>query len=292
MLAIIAATAGTATAAFTITGLNVRNGTLTGIDFRDRTLAGTDFPIVRFGAKGITGATGETGSPGAAGSRGLAGPAGVNGTHALRQFTFSYRDADARFNSIQNENTSALPWYVRGQSVDGFKSPEFLDNSARVMTDSGNASNAGGALVVPRASDVVLTATISIAHRGDARCSNGAATSTMTDPGNNLMSCTSPSTVTASEADDVNVHTRAECWAEYGNADGSAFTPIGVPVYVSASSTYRLVNVPVTAGVTVQPGTYNFRTYCRSADRTADAQHNDWEFVHANMSVLVATDRS
>ena len=91
VVAIVVATAGSATAAGMITGNQIRNdtitssdvrdGALTSRDVRDRSLLAKDFRPGQLpqGPRGLTGATGPSGPAGAAGPRGGAGAAGRDG---------------------------------------------------------------------------------------------------------------------------------------------------------------------------------------------------------------------
>ncbi|HZO60165.1 MAG TPA: hypothetical protein VFB51_10775 [Solirubrobacterales bacterium] len=109
-LALFAALGGSAYAAVTVTGANVKDGTITGKDVKNRSLstgklsasalssltgkpgpagpqgdkgapgpAGATGPAGPTGPKGETGATGPAGPEGPQGSRGLQGPSGVSG---------------------------------------------------------------------------------------------------------------------------------------------------------------------------------------------------------------------
>lgn len=83
---------GTAYAAATVTGSNVKDGTITGKDIKDRSLGTEDLsaravssltgrpgPAGPAGPAGANGAKGEKGDRGPAGPNGLAGPAGPRG---------------------------------------------------------------------------------------------------------------------------------------------------------------------------------------------------------------------
>jgi len=272
----------------TYSGASIVNNTLTGSQVKNRSLATSDLGFGRVGAAGAAGPQGATGLVGDRGPTGLQGTKGEAGADAARQFSYSYRDTAGRFSSITNPNSGSEAWWLRS-SVSAYTSPNFITASGLTMTDLGQAQNSGGVLNLTRTSDVTVNATITLLHRGDPRCADGTGATQMDDPENACGGFMGPS-VTASEADDVNTFTRAECWTMYANANGSSATRIGESVYVSGSFTEQLVNVPVTAGITLQPGSYTFRTTCRLADRTPRAQLDDWEFVHANMSVLAAAD--
>jgi hypothetical protein len=94
LVALTISLGGTAYAAVTITGKNVRNSSLTGADVRNNTLTSGDVrngSLLRrdfkagelqggaTGARGPTGATGATGAPGAAGTPGPPGPTAAYG---------------------------------------------------------------------------------------------------------------------------------------------------------------------------------------------------------------------
>ena len=110
-LALFATLGGSAYAAVTVTGNNIKDGTITGKDVKNRTLGtnklspnalsslagqpgptgpqgekGANGPAGPAGPKGETGATGPAGPEGPQGSRGLQGPSGVSG--------WEYRVAD------------------------------------------------------------------------------------------------------------------------------------------------------------------------------------------------------
>ncbi len=78
--AVLALTAGTATAAKLITGKDVKNGSLTGKDIKNKSLGVSDLSSnARASLRGQTGATGAAGLPGAAGAAGAKGEAGLMG---------------------------------------------------------------------------------------------------------------------------------------------------------------------------------------------------------------------
>ena len=97
ILGVVAAAAGTATAATLITGKDVRNNSLTGVDIRSGSLTGSDIRNssltgvdIRDGSIGfadlaaaaksnLKGDTGARGRQGAAGARGAQGPRGATG---------------------------------------------------------------------------------------------------------------------------------------------------------------------------------------------------------------------
>lgn len=74
MLALFVALGGSAYAALTVTGKNVKDGSLTGADVKDRSLAPADF------SGSVVGPQGPQGVPGAKGDTGPQGPAGTVGT--------------------------------------------------------------------------------------------------------------------------------------------------------------------------------------------------------------------
>ena len=91
-LALFAALGGSAYAATTITGKNIKDGTITGMDVKNRslgteklsaaalgTLAGERNPTGAQGPKGNPGPTGPPGNPGPTGPHGTPGPAGPQG---------------------------------------------------------------------------------------------------------------------------------------------------------------------------------------------------------------------
>lgn len=81
-IAVVAATAGSATAASLITGKQVKNGSLTGADIKNRSLTARDFKSAASlrGKQGASGPAGPKGDAGPQGERGTAGgPAGPQG---------------------------------------------------------------------------------------------------------------------------------------------------------------------------------------------------------------------
>ena len=91
-LALFAALGGSAYAAATITGANIKNGTVTGKDVKNRSLgtnklstkavsslAGQRGPAGPQGLAGPQGKTGPKGDPGPVGPQGPAGPSGISG---------------------------------------------------------------------------------------------------------------------------------------------------------------------------------------------------------------------
>lgn len=311
VLAVVSTTAGTAVAAKLQTkarpattlrsGADVSDSTITGADVKNKALASTDFQAKRVGAAGTAGTrgaagpvgpVGEPGATGADGPKGSQGPVGPVGVDAVRQFSYSYREAGGRFRFTINPNSVSNPWYLRN-AISPTLSPVFITGAGTIMTDLAQADGSGGVLNLTRANTVTVAATISLVHRGDINCTESRAIN-MDAPTTPLQTCgvgdgVSPAnTPTAVESDDVAIHTRAECWVMYANADGTAPARIGESVYVSDGVAERIVDVPVTAGTTLQPGSYTFRTMCRIPDRASQATLNDWEFVQANMSVLAA----
>ena len=126
-LALFAALGGSAYAAVTVTGKNVKDGTITGKDVKNRSLgtaklspsavasltgkpgpagpqgekgapgpAGPTGPVGATGPKGETGAIGPLGPQGPQGSRGLQGPSGISG------WTYVTKAARIRPNSHAN----------------------------------------------------------------------------------------------------------------------------------------------------------------------------------------------
>ncbi len=80
VVAILAVTGGTATAAKLITGKNVKNESLTGKDIKNGSLGAKELSsAARASLKGQTGATGQTGAAGAPGAKGDAGAKGDKG---------------------------------------------------------------------------------------------------------------------------------------------------------------------------------------------------------------------
>ena len=272
----------------TYDGRSLLANTLTTLDVRNRSITAADLRMAK-GARGPEGAPGAQGPTGETGPTGNRGDKGVTGRDAARQFSYSYRES-GRYSSTVNPNSDTMPWFLRN-SISGYVSPVFVTSSGVVMTDLGQAQNSGGVLNLTRTSDLTVVATITLAHRGDVRCADGTAAINLDNPQSSSQTCGSyMNGPTPTEADDVNTMTRAECWAQFADANGSSPARIGESVYVTGESTYQLVNIPVTAGTTLPPGSYTFRTMCRLADRTSNAQRDDWEFVHANMSVLATAE--
>jgi hypothetical protein len=88
-LALFAALGGSAYAAVTVTGRNIKDGTITSKDVKNRTLGTNKLSTTAMsslagqrgpaGPQGETGATGAKGEPGPAGPKGETGPAGPQG---------------------------------------------------------------------------------------------------------------------------------------------------------------------------------------------------------------------
>jgi Collagen triple helix repeat (20 copies) len=106
-LALFAALGGSAYAAVTVTGANIKDGTVTGKDVKNRSLgtgklstkavsslagqrgpAGPQGPKGNPGEPGPTGPTGPKGETGAAGPQGPAGPGGISGLEYKREGPF------------------------------------------------------------------------------------------------------------------------------------------------------------------------------------------------------------
>jgi hypothetical protein len=79
ILALLAATAGSATAAAErlITGRQIKNGSVTGADIKNKSLTASD---IRGAIRGARGAPGREGPPGPAGAQGAQGPKGDPGS--------------------------------------------------------------------------------------------------------------------------------------------------------------------------------------------------------------------
>ena len=92
-LALFIALGGTAYAAVTVTGKNVKNGSLTGADVKNNSLTGSDVKglgpadftagVLPAGAQGPAGAKGDTGAAGANGTNGADGADGAPGISGL-----------------------------------------------------------------------------------------------------------------------------------------------------------------------------------------------------------------
>lgn len=89
-LALFAALGGTAYAAVTVTGKNVKDGTITGKDVKNRSLGPAELSAGALGSlagprglQGLPGAKGDTGDQGPAGERGPAGPVGLIGAKGI-----------------------------------------------------------------------------------------------------------------------------------------------------------------------------------------------------------------
>ena len=79
-LALFAALGGSAYAAVTVTGKNIRDGTVTGRDVKDRSLGTKELSATALGSlAGQSGPAGPQGPKGEAGERGSAGPTGETG---------------------------------------------------------------------------------------------------------------------------------------------------------------------------------------------------------------------
>ena len=85
-LALFAALGGSAYAAVTVTGTNIKDGTVTGRDVRNRSLGANELTpkalrslTARSGSQGAAGPKGDTGPKGDPGARGPAGPRGSAG---------------------------------------------------------------------------------------------------------------------------------------------------------------------------------------------------------------------
>lgn len=110
-LALFAALGGSAYAAGTITGKNIKDGTITGMDVKNRSLgaeklssaaltalanargpAGTQGPNGAAGPTGATGPTGPRGATGSAGPQGPAGPAGPAGPSGIGGWEYRVSD--------------------------------------------------------------------------------------------------------------------------------------------------------------------------------------------------------
>jgi hypothetical protein len=78
LVALFVAVGGTAYAAATVTGRDIRNGTVTTADIKNRSLKAVDFRrgTIRRGARGATGPGGPIGPVGPRGLTGATGPAG------------------------------------------------------------------------------------------------------------------------------------------------------------------------------------------------------------------------
>jgi hypothetical protein len=85
LLALVVALGGTAYAALTITGRNVKNGSLTGADVKNRSLHAVDLAADArvAGPAGPVGPAGNAGATGAAGTNGTNGTNGANGARGV-----------------------------------------------------------------------------------------------------------------------------------------------------------------------------------------------------------------
>ena len=99
IVAIVIATAGTATAAGLITSAEIKNNTVTGADIRDNTVASKDVRNHSLVANDFrrgqlpTGPRGLTGAAGPTGPTGPAGPAGAAGRDGVVRLEYPHNDA-------------------------------------------------------------------------------------------------------------------------------------------------------------------------------------------------------
>jgi hypothetical protein len=162
-LALFAALGGTAYAAVTVTGKNIKDGTVTGRDVKNRSLGtsklsatavgsltgdrgpagpegppgpqglkgdqGPDGPIGQTGAKGDTGATGDTGPAGQGGPSGPVGPVGPQGPKGVSGW--EYKTAGMYIPAGQQRGWSV---YCDGKkALGGGVSSETLTNSTKIF---------------------------------------------------------------------------------------------------------------------------------------------------------------
>ena len=111
-LALFAALGGSAYAAVTVTGKNIKDGTITGRDVKNRSLGtnklSTKTVSSLAGQRGPAGPKGEKGEQGPAGPRGATGPQGPKGDQGLKGEQGEPGTPATRLFAVVNGGTGAL----------------------------------------------------------------------------------------------------------------------------------------------------------------------------------------
>lgn len=120
LVALVSSLAGTAFAAVTVSGVNIKNGTVTGIDVRNGSITTIDLSTAtRRALKGSTGATGAQGADGAQGPAGPQGPAGARGPEGPVGATGPQGPAGPTASAFsRNDVTSALDTFFASWMAD------------------------------------------------------------------------------------------------------------------------------------------------------------------------------
>jgi hypothetical protein len=299
-IALFVTLGGTAFAAITITGRNIKDSTLTAADFKAGTLALADLSAsAKASLVGAQGATGRTGSTGSTGARGGVGSQGPRGSAAYLTSAFAFRDTGV-FTSRQD---ALIPNENSGGASRAWDDPNYADlvgtpgSNAQLKTD-GNYHR----LDLGQSESVALALTGMSA--GDATKSTDQLLNVSFD-GGYLLATATVTLLHRANGEDLStnsggtvLHGRAECALYYGTSTNPALltTRIGVPVQVSAGEgglNHELVQVSLTgnagtAAATIPAGgQYNVTVKCRDVDATGNASPQ-WQVASGNLTAMVS----
>jgi hypothetical protein len=145
-LALLCLGVGTAWAAGSITGADIKDNSITGKDVRNRSLTPADF---KGSVRGAAGATGPQGPQGAQGPPGPAGTQGPAGPSALSTLTAHYGQVTVAANDVDGGTLSCPAgqrvvsggFYVDGSDVEVFLS-EASDNRTGWVVAADNSDSA------------------------------------------------------------------------------------------------------------------------------------------------------
>ena len=248
VLAIICAFGGTAWAAATLTGANIRNSSLTHKDFKNEFLSTTDMDVGSRTTLREKGSTGPAGPKGATGDTGNKGTTGDKGTPAKNAFAWAYNVQQTMLPAMTSSNEDPDDWFPTQAGTGEWTNPDAGFGGVRLELAAGKND---GLLVLERESDVVASAHITGWH------------------------------------EDAAVHSRLECRLRITNISTNQQATIGQPVLVSTKEFRHVTDVGLVGGIRRAAGSFEVKVECRDLD-LASTGYDKWFIVKGNLSVLSA----
>jgi Collagen triple helix repeat (20 copies) len=148
-VALFAALAGSAYAAVTVTGSNVKDGTITGRDVKNRSLGAGELRANAVsslagprGAQGLPGPMGDTGDEGPVGGSGPAGPVGPAGTRGISGLQYL---KIARTISTGKITSWSVECPIGKKPLGGGVKPRSLSDEVRIVHSAPSTTETGQA---------------------------------------------------------------------------------------------------------------------------------------------------
>jgi hypothetical protein len=280
-IALVLALSGTAYAAITITGRNVRDSSLTGADVKNGSLATADLAAAtRRSFKGDRGFSGSTGPMGIKGLTGNTGPKGDKGDPgAPAEVVTSFASRDTGFlvrNNFSTPNPSGAPWY-------DYNCGGGNTTAAGCASSDGNQDGSGVGVfeLNPNPLEVIALQgmtkdPLETKHRITTH------NNVVVPWSNNLTGISSVSLL-----HEGTIHNRVECALQYANsANPGQFENLGEPQMLSAFGPKEIVAMTIVGSKNVSSGTYNVRVVCSDMDH--DGGIATWRFIRGDLSVMAA----